>query len=792
MSGGKPVTEETLSSWVKQAIENENIFNYQVSFIGRSEKGEGYLGEIVYVNVSGTTKEGAKKFLDIVIKYSKNHSYLRKVSPLKSAFRREIFIYNDVLPKFYQLQAEKRIEDPFDAVPKCFKTLILEDMEVLMLDNLKAHRYEMQDGQKTLNILHLKALLIEYAKLHALSFALKDQKRQEFESLTNFEYDFFKKFFSENSVKRTFQRIMDDALDILEERNDSELASMVRNLLVEDAGTMLSDLTETMDSQAVFVHNDCWNNNFMFQYKDESKTAPSKVAILDWQIAGLRSPVFDLSFLIYANSSKNELGKFDQLMETYYSTFSKYLRDLGNTGDNIPSFGLLFVPMVWRLVLSDKEEVPVFEDLKEGQEFGSIMVREEISDRDAYYERFKPHPTQVRVGIPTQVREGILLVLKSTPGKPTKMSTTVADLESWVDHLMVKKGIKNYRLDFSGSSSKGDGYLGEVNFLTVIAELDKGKEKKYNLVIKSAKKSDEFRKQTPIREAFEREIFMYTKILPIFQEFQLEHAMDQPFDKFAKCYSVCSENKREALVMNNLKSIGFEIHDRKVPQNLNHVLFVFQNYGKFHAVSLAMRKKKPGIFKSLTKNMTDIMGQFILQAKMLPNFTTDLTNGVNLLKKKGMKAIAEKYEGFENHVVDYLTNYTNSGSSQSVILHGDCWNNNMMFKYETKKVLDNIDFLLQAYYASLSDSLKELGCNAEDIFTFKELQLHWKKYGRYGVCMSAFILKIELCDSEEVVDFAESAEKGELTNAFNFEIKMQDVYNQRFMDVLIHFGEKFM
>ncbi|KAJ8963388.1 hypothetical protein NQ318_018865 [Aromia moschata] len=338
------ITENDLISWVRQSIRDENFHNCKIEFAGKSEKGEGYLGEIVYVNVSGTTNDGGTKTLDLVIKYSKNHSYLRKVSPVKSAFRREIFVYDQIFPIFDKFQREKHIQDVFGTVPKCYKTIILDDMEVLVLNNIRKLGYEMHDGKKTLNLCHLKALLVEYAKLHALS-----------------------------------------------------------ELLVKDAGSLLSDLTEEEEPQSAIIHGDCWNNNFMFFYPNKDKSCPSKVAILDWQISGLRSPAIDLSFLIYANSSKQELRKFDELMDVYYASFSQFVQQLGSEPDQVfpyadlrkhwkkySLFGLLFVPMVWRLVLTNKEEVPVFEDLKEGQEFGSVMVRDAIGDRDAYYERLKP------------------------------------------------------------------------------------------------------------------------------------------------------------------------------------------------------------------------------------------------------------------------------------------------------------------------------------------------------------------------------------------------------------------
>lgn len=110
-----------------------------------------------------------------------------------------------------------------------------------------------------------------------------------------------------------------------------------------------------------------------------------------------------------------------------------------------------------------------------------------------------------------------------------------------------------------------------------------------------------------------------------------------------------------------------------------------------------------------------------------------------------------------------------------------------------KTVLDHFDFLLQAYHISLSDSLKQLGCNCEDILTYEQLKRQWGKYGRYGLSLAPLIVKIELCQSDEVVDFAEAAEKGDgLDNIFDFKLQDQGEYEKRLLDVFSHFAENFL
>lgn len=259
------------------------------------------------------------------------------------------------------------------------------------------------------------------------------------------------------------------------------------------------------------------------------------------------------------------------------------------------------------------------------------------------------------------------------------MGATLEDLQLWVAEAMKKENCSNYELDISGGGMKGDGYLGEVVFLNVSTS-----EKCYKLVVKCAKKADALRKITPLRECYEREIFMYSKVFPLMLEYQLEKNITDKFTNFAKCYSICSEEYKEAVVLENIKSRGFELHDRLKTMNLNHVHLMFKNYAKFHGMSFVLRHQKPAVFNSLIKNMTDVFGKFFIQSNLIDSMVVDFKKILKLLKDEGEDNVVEKFNGFEHLFKEVLTNSTFPENKTSVILHGDCWNNNMMFKYDVR------------------------------------------------------------------------------------------------------------
>ncbi|CAG9772707.1 unnamed protein product [Ceutorhynchus assimilis] len=397
------------------------------------------------------------------------------------------------------------------------------------------------------------------------------------------------------------------------------------------------------------------------------------------------------------------------------------------------------------------------------------------------------------------------------------------DLNVWVEDFLRKRRYSKYELELAGNTSKGDGYLGEVTFVKVLTGIGREEEKIYNLVIKSAKKSDALRKKTPIKEVFDREMFMYSKVFPEMKQFQLERSTEAPFMKFAKCYSVFNENQKEAIILQNLKYLEYDLHDRKVPQNLEHVLFVFENYGKFHAISMAMKKQTPELFEKLTENMDDLLSKFFIQTNMIDGLVKKFRDNLDLLKTENgvtYKKLSHFDKGFIEKV---LVKERKPSDGIFALLHGDCWNNNMMFSYRDdaskqkpkdmmfldfqlstlgspiydlsyylyavadEKILKNFDLILGTYHKSLTSFLKVLNEFSYNI-TYEDIKRHWIEYGGFGVVMAGLIIPIELSDAEEVVDLAEEVESGDLSQAFNSSIKNKQEVENRIKAVFNHYA----
>jgi hypothetical protein len=57
--------------------------------------------------------------------------------------------------------------------------------EVLVLEDMRDQGYKMLDRRTSMDVTHCQLVLEQLAKLHAFSFAMRDQKPEQFNNLKN-------------------------------------------------------------------------------------------------------------------------------------------------------------------------------------------------------------------------------------------------------------------------------------------------------------------------------------------------------------------------------------------------------------------------------------------------------------------------------------------------------------------------------------------------------------------------------------------------------------------------------
>lgn len=283
----------------------------------------------------------------------------------------------------------------------------------------------------------------------------------------------------------------------------------------------------------------------------------------------------------------------------------------------------------------------------------------------------------------------------------------ISELPNYVLDLLKKvaknEKIENLKIDLRAGSNLGDGYFSNLVSITLsgikttsnksIENNSENEEVRLHLLCKMLPESEEFCKEMNIVDAFEREVFIYSVVLPAMEQFQKDRGItaDEGFFAYPKCYeSICNINQRQiAIIMEDLRGSGFKMWPRQQPIDIDHVKLVFQQLARFHAISFAMRDQDPLRFARLSGSR-DLFARLLEQKTFLNYFDTAhkrtlLGLGKSLLPKRfeKVKNIYANAKVLIQKIVDG-TRF----EPYSVLMHADCWNNNILFKYK------QVDFLL--------------------------------------------------------------------------------------------------
>lgn len=109
------------------------IENAEIILHGGNAKGEGYAGEILFIQIKDKNNG---KDQHIVVKRSFTSNRIRELAPIREMFLNEIQFYDTILPALQQFQVENGFEK-FDKISKCLFTSKEDNNEYLVLENIK-------------------------------------------------------------------------------------------------------------------------------------------------------------------------------------------------------------------------------------------------------------------------------------------------------------------------------------------------------------------------------------------------------------------------------------------------------------------------------------------------------------------------------------------------------------------------------------------------------------------------------------------------------------------------------
>lgn len=244
-----------------------------------------------------------------------------------------------------------------------------------------------------------------------------------------------------------------------------------------------------------------------------------------------------------------------------------------------------------------------------------------------------------------------------------------------------------FKIECTAGSNKGDNYLGIVYRIRVKSKVDGSL--KLSLVLKSAPQGSERRDQFHVHDLFEREFLFYDEIFPLYKKFQEEKGIDvetEGFHHTALSYGSIHEQPFEGIFLEDLTAKSFEMFDRKKELTREHVLRTMEALAKMHALFFAMKDQRSELIEKY-KTMEDIL------IKISNDPDASIRIWIETQNKKAIEVIKKSNnDDLKSHVLKILNDdiikqfddSTNGKNAEpyAILCHGDCWNNNVMYKYK--------------------------------------------------------------------------------------------------------------
>ncbi|CAL4091439.1 unnamed protein product, partial [Meganyctiphanes norvegica] len=339
----------------------------------------------------------------------------------------------------------------------------------------------------------------------------------------------------------------------------------------------------------------------------------------------------------------------------------------------------------------------------------------------------------------------------------------------------------------------GDNYAGVVTRVYV-TYTHGGTTDKVSYIVKVNPKRNMPSYETFLHQRFLREGHYFTVFLPEMN--QLLEKFNHPALRLSKGYFLSLESCNEILFLEDLRLKGFKMRNRKIGFDKAHGLLVMNELGRLHAASLLKEKyigadsfEKYGVLNDYVKELMDDPKQSVTIKAW---FSGQLDTAIKMLEKvPGYSAVVAWLRDLQPRCLEVYYDLLQPTDKFRVIIHGDCWSNNIMFRYDeennpveamlvdlqmikqTSPALDLHYFLyssfngfervkyfdkfLSAYYNAFSNTLK--AGEIDPPFTLKELHEEFQRTQLFGCLTCLFLVPVVLADEKDIIDVEKVSEE---------------------------------
>ncbi|CAL4073721.1 unnamed protein product [Meganyctiphanes norvegica] len=280
---------------------------------------------------------------------------------------------------------------------------------------------------------------------------------------------------------------------------------------------------------------------------------------------------------------------------------------------------------------------------------------------------------------------------------------------------------------------------------------------------------------------FEKEGKFFLELLPELNQIMTQSGQNRL--PFPKCYYAQYTEEKQMIIFEDLRSKGFKMIDRRKRMDLQHAIVVIQGLGRMHASSIIMQKEKS--IDDLKTLYPFLFNEYWSGPTLEKEVSQGIATGKDILSMVGgHKEAINWLDKILPNISEFFSKNLAFVPPFSAICHGDCWINNILFKYSDTGLpvevmfLDfqltrlaslatdlnmfmfnslegsvrkpNVDKLLTDYYASFSSVMK--GCTQVVPFTKEELVKEYKNKNGFGLLFGCVEVPLQITKAAEVPD----------------------------------------
>lgn len=234
-----------------------------------------------------------------------------------------------------------------------------------------------------------------------------------------------------------------------------------------------------------------------------------------------------------------------------------------------------------------------------------------------------------------------------------------------------------YSVEIRNDYENAEGFVGNI-FAATLKNKKNGEQ--LSGIIKLQKTGDD-----PVyhivRELFENETHFYKRIWKkLFDIYKLKTGKCLKF--VPECLGTV-ENDLILIVLQDITIEGFELYDKSKCFDAQHFCLIFETYGIFHALSMVLKHQNIDDYFQFAKTLHPVYKDcFEDSGYFTERFVTVLRHIQNFFDPVTEKSVLNKIRPYVKSGSQMVSKVLNSDGKQGVLLHGDCWSNNLMFKYD--------------------------------------------------------------------------------------------------------------